>query len=67
MKTGDQKRLYGDLAWVWPVISPVEDYLEETEFFVKVITQKAGIEVKTLLHLGCAAGTTTIFSRGVSG
>lgn len=59
MKTSSRKdegRLYGDLAWTWPIISPVEDYIEETELFSKLIREHSKIEVKTLLHLGCGGG-----------
>ena len=52
----DEGRLYGDLAWTWPIISPVEDYIEETELFSKLIKEHSKIEVKTLLHLGCGGG-----------
>jgi len=52
----DERRLYGDLAWTWPIISPVEDYIEETELFSNLIIEHAKIEVKTLLHLGCGGG-----------
>ena len=52
----DERRLYGDLAWTWPIISPVEDYIEETELFSKLIKEHSRIEVKTLLHLGCGGG-----------
>jgi len=52
----DERRLYGDLAWTWPIISPVEDYIEETELFSKLIREHSKIEVKTLLHLGCGGG-----------
>ena len=59
MKTSsgkDERRLYSDLAWTWPIISPVEDYIEETELFSKLIEEHSMIEVKTLLHLGCGGG-----------
>jgi SAM-dependent methyltransferase len=52
----DERRLYSDLAWTWPIISPVEDYIEETELFGKLIKEHSTIEVKTLLHLGCGGG-----------
>jgi SAM-dependent methyltransferase len=48
--------MYGDLAWTWPIISPPEDYVEETELFSRVIKKHSKIEVKTLLHLGCGGG-----------
>jgi SAM-dependent methyltransferase len=59
MKTtikNDSRRLYGDLAWTWSIISPPEDYVEETELFSKVIKEHSKIEAKTLLHLGCGGG-----------
>ncbi|PKP56724.1 hypothetical protein CVT91_12340 [Candidatus Atribacteria bacterium HGW-Atribacteria-1] len=59
MKTSsgkNERRLYGDLAWTWPIISPVEDYIEETELFSKLIEEHSMIEVKTLLHLDCGSG-----------
>ena len=52
----DERRLYSDLAWTWPIISPVEEYIEETELFSKLIKEHSKIEVKTLLHLGCGGG-----------
>jgi SAM-dependent methyltransferase len=52
----DERRLYGDLAWTWPIISPVEDYIEETELFSKLIREHSKIAVKALLHLGCGGG-----------
>lgn len=52
----DTRRLYHDLSWIWPIISPPEDYTEETEFFSRTIKEKAAIEVRTLLHLGCGGG-----------
>ena len=52
----DERRLYSDLAWTWPIISPVGNYIEETELFSKLIKEHSKIEVKTLLHLGCGGG-----------
>ena len=52
----DERRLYSDLAWTWPIISPVVDYIEETELFSKLIREHSKIEVRTLLHLGCGGG-----------
>jgi len=52
----DSQRLYHDLSWIWPVIAPPEDYVEETEFFINVIKEKARRKVRTLLHLGCGGG-----------
>jgi SAM-dependent methyltransferase len=54
--TKDARRLFHDLSWIWPIMSPPEDYVEETEFFSRVIKEHSKIEVKTLLHLGCGGG-----------
>ena len=54
--TKDARRLYHDLSWIWPIVSPPEEYAEETECFTRVIKEHAQIEVKTLLHLGCGGG-----------
>jgi SAM-dependent methyltransferase len=49
-------RLYGDLAWMWPIISPPQDHVEEARRARDVIVEHAGIEVESLLHLGCGGG-----------
>ena len=52
----DSQRLYHDLSWIWPIVSPPEDYVEETEFFSRVIKERTEIDVRSLLHLGCGGG-----------
>lgn len=52
----DTRRLYHDLSWIWPIVSPPEDYVEETEFFCRTIKENSTVDVKTLLHLGCGGG-----------
>jgi len=52
----DQRRMYGDLAWTWPIISPKEGYVEEAEGFVAAIRKHSRIEARTLLHLGPGGG-----------
>ena len=52
----DQRRLYGDLAWTWPIISARETYVEEGERFAALIREHSQIEPKTLLKLGCRGG-----------
>jgi SAM-dependent methyltransferase len=52
----NQCRLYDDLAWTWPIISPPEDYIEETEELCKAIREYSQITAKTLLNLGCGGG-----------
>ena len=52
----DQRRLYHDLAWVWPIISPPQEYVEETGRLCAIIREYSLIEARTLLHLGCGGG-----------
>jgi SAM-dependent methyltransferase len=52
----ERERLYKDLAWLWPVMSPPEDYVEEAEFLTKLIRSYLDYEPKTMLHLGCGGG-----------
>ena len=54
--SGDERRLYSDLAWLWPIISPPQNYVEETEQLCQVVRDCSRIEVRSLLHLGCGAG-----------
>jgi len=56
MKLQNQCRLYADLTWIWPIISPPEDYIAETEQLCQALQEYAQIEVKTLLNLGCGGG-----------
>ncbi len=49
-------RLYKDLSWTWPIISPPEDYIEESEFILKQIRKYQKCDVKSVLNLGCGGG-----------
>jgi len=51
-----QWRLYRDLAWLWPIISPPADHIRENEEFSKMIQAQCPGRVRTLLHLGCGGG-----------
>lgn len=54
--TKDARRLYKDLAWTWPIISPPEEYIEESEKYKEAILKYSKIPVETLLNLGCGGG-----------
>lgn len=51
-----KERMYNDLNWTWPLISREENYVEAAESIIKVIRENSGIEVKTVLHIGCGGG-----------
>lgn len=51
------EKMYNELSWIWPIISPPEDYAEESEQFLDVIRKFSRIKKpKTLLDLGCGGG-----------
>lgn len=52
----DPPRLYGELAWLFPIITPLEHYLEESELLCRTIRELCPIPVRSVLHLGCGAG-----------
>ena len=52
----NQQRMYADLAWLFPIITPPEDYVSEAGEFIQAIRQNARIQVESLLDLGCGSG-----------
>ena len=54
--TEDERHLYKSLAWIWPIVSPPDDYIQETKLFSKIIRTHSKIPVKNILHLGCGGG-----------
>lgn len=50
------QRLYHDLAWLWPVISPPEEYIKEALLFASLARKYCTQPPKTILHLGCGGG-----------
>ncbi|UCE65557.1 MAG: class I SAM-dependent methyltransferase [Candidatus Zixiibacteriota bacterium] len=51
-----QERLYKDMAWIWPTMSPPAEYIEEAEFLTNLIKSYMTYSPKTILHLGCGGG-----------
>jgi SAM-dependent methyltransferase len=51
-----QNRLYKDLSWLYPFVSPLEHYIEETEYFSRIVKEQARKPVHSVLHLGCGCG-----------
>lgn len=56
MDDGDQPRLYGDLAWLFPFTSAPEDFVAEVEGAYGLLQHLTQGELRTLLHLGAGAG-----------
>jgi SAM-dependent methyltransferase len=52
----DTRLLYGPLSWIWPIMSPPEDYVEEATLYLDYLRLFAEIPAKTLLDLGCGGG-----------
>ena len=51
-----QPRLYGELAYLWPIISPPGEYLEEAEVWRQAIRDKLGQGRHRVLELGVGGG-----------
>jgi len=49
-------RLYSDLAYLWPIISPPEEYASEARYFADVIQEELGPGRHKLLELGVGGG-----------
>ncbi|MEM9881472.1 MAG: class I SAM-dependent methyltransferase [Planctomycetota bacterium] len=53
-------RLYDDLAWLWPHLSPPEQYAAEADTLDRLITQHLGPGPQRLLELGAGGGHTLV-------
>ena len=51
-----QNRLYTDLAYLWPVISPPEEYAEEAGYWRRALRDRLGIGEHRILELGVGGG-----------
>ncbi|MCP4580880.1 MAG: class I SAM-dependent methyltransferase [candidate division Zixibacteria bacterium] len=51
-----QNRLYGDLAWLWPLLSPPEDYAGEAKYWRETLREKLGPGRHHILELGVGGG-----------
>lgn len=58
MDTNDiaTNRLYGDLAWLWPLMSPPDEYAEEAARWREVLREKLGPGRHAVLELGVGGG-----------
>ena len=51
-----RNRLYGDLAFLWPLISPPEDHADEARLWRDVLRSKLGPGKHEILELGVGGG-----------
>ena len=51
-----QNRLYHDLAYLWPVISPLEEYAEEAGYWRRALWDRLGPGEHRILELGVGGG-----------
>ena len=49
-------RLYGDLAWLWPVMSPPEEYAEEAVYWLRPLRSRLPASKRRVLELGTGGG-----------
>ena len=49
-------RLYYDLAYLWPILDPPEDLIEEAGFWKAVLSKKLGAGIHPILELGVGGG-----------
>ena len=59
-----QTRLYSDLAYLWPIISPPEEYREEAGYWRQALWVKLGFGKHQILELGVGGGHNHRFNRG---
>ncbi|MEM6853643.1 MAG: class I SAM-dependent methyltransferase [Planctomycetota bacterium] len=53
-------RLYDDLAWLWPHLSPPEHYVAEAALLNQLIAERLGPGPKRVLELGAGGGHTLV-------
>lgn len=49
-------RLYGDLAWLWPIMSPPEEYAEEAGYWLRELRSRLPEGKRRVLELGTGGG-----------
>lgn len=64
MRTGEQPRLYTDLAAWWPLFSPPEHYTEEAADLLPVLLSLSDPPPATMLELGAGGGSMASHFKG---
>lgn len=60
-----QPKMYGELADWWQLISPVQEYQEEAEFFMDVLRQTGLPPNATMLELGSGGGSNAHYLKSL--
>lgn len=56
-------KMYDELAEWWPLLSPVEDYADEAEFFASILHKANLPQSATLLELGSGGGSVAFYLK----
>lgn len=57
IEKNNTNRLYGDLAWLWPMWGdPKKEYADWCRYVVQLIRERAQTSVRSLLNIGCGGG-----------
>lgn len=56
-------KLYNDLAAWWPLLSPTEEYADESAFFAQILSQAGLPASPSLLELGCGGGSNAFYLK----
>lgn len=59
----DTPRLYNDLSSWWPVLSSPADYVEEAEFFTRLLREQCAAPPSEVLELGCGGGNNAVHMK----
>lgn len=66
-ETNNLPRLYDDLAWLWPMLSPPEHYEAEAAYLQQRIATHLGPGPKRILELGAGGGHTLVHLASQTG
>lgn len=56
-------KLYAELADWWPILSPISDYAEEADYFLRLVDDAAVPEDASLLELGAGGGNNAFHMK----
>jgi SAM-dependent methyltransferase len=57
------QKMYNELAKWWPLLSPPEDYVDEAEFFMPLLTEITANPPITMLEIGSGGGNNALHMK----